>query len=42
MRSCVEHGVLDASEVEKAYVEPDGQITVVKRDDASKARACAR
>jgi uncharacterized membrane protein YcaP (DUF421 family) len=26
-----EHGVLDVSEVEKAYVEPDGQISVVKR-----------
>jgi uncharacterized membrane protein YcaP (DUF421 family) len=26
-----EHGVRDVSEVEKAYVEPDGQISVVKR-----------
>jgi uncharacterized membrane protein YcaP (DUF421 family) len=26
-----EHGVTDAREVEKAYMEPDGQITVLKK-----------
>lgn len=26
-----EHGVTDPGEVEKAYMEPDGQITVLKK-----------
>jgi uncharacterized membrane protein YcaP (DUF421 family) len=26
-----EHGVTDPSEVEKAYIEPDGQVTVLKK-----------
>ena len=26
-----EHGVTDVAEVEKAYMEPDGQVTVIKR-----------
>jgi uncharacterized membrane protein YcaP (DUF421 family) len=26
-----EHGVTEPSEVEKAYMEPDGQITVLKK-----------
>ena len=26
-----EHGVRELAEVEKAYVEPDGQVSVVKR-----------
>jgi uncharacterized membrane protein YcaP (DUF421 family) len=29
-----EHGVKDPSEVEKAYMEPDGQVTVLKKKTA--------
>jgi len=29
-----EHGVSDPSEVEKAYMEPDGQVTVLKKKSA--------
>jgi uncharacterized membrane protein YcaP (DUF421 family) len=28
-----EHGVTDPHEVEKAYMEPDGQVTVIKKKD---------
>jgi len=33
-----EHGVTDVTQVEKAYVEPDGQISVVKRPAPSTSR----
>jgi uncharacterized membrane protein YcaP (DUF421 family) len=29
-----EHGVKDPAEVEKAYMEPDGQVTVLKKKNA--------
>ena len=33
-----EHGVSDVSEVEKAYVEPDGQISVQRRETSTSRR----
>jgi len=33
-----EHGVTDVAQVEQAYVEPDGQISVVKRPAPSTSR----
>jgi uncharacterized membrane protein YcaP (DUF421 family) len=33
-----EHGVTDPAEVDKAYMEPDGEVTVVKKKPASSSR----
>jgi uncharacterized membrane protein YcaP (DUF421 family) len=30
-----EHGVTDPHEVAKAYIEPDGQVTVLKKSPSS-------
>ena len=37
-----EHGLTDASQVEKAYMEPDGEVTVIKKTTLSASAALLR